>query len=130
MVKKNCEERLLKVETIIDAWFHRSLSIKGKITIINSLLISQMLYLSNVVEIPEWALNRYQNLIIRFLWNDKPAKISYKVLINDIKNGGLNLQDLRTKIKASKLAWIKKIYNPELITPWKAYLQTHFTFNI
>jgi hypothetical protein len=81
-----------------------------------------------VLEIPNWAIKRYQDLVLKFLWNEKPAKISYKVLISSIENGGLKLQDLKTKIQASKIMWVKNIINMKLISPWKAVLQTYLKF--
>jgi hypothetical protein len=65
-------------------------------------------------------------MIRDFIWDKKPAKIKYKCLINTIEEGGLRLQDLDTKIKAIKLKWYKLMIDKETVTPWKAYINTHF----
>ena len=66
---------------------------------------------------------KYNNIIADFVWNNKPTKIKHTTLIAPVAQGGLQLQDLQTKIDANKLTWIKNIINPEIKTPWKAYLQ-------
>ena len=54
-----------------------------------------------------------------FLWKG-PDKIARQSVINDCKYGGLNLIDIETSIKASRLTWIGKLFS-EGSLPWKAY---------
>jgi hypothetical protein len=68
-----------------------------------------MLYIASIIHIPKWAITKYTQLITNFIWDDKPAKIKYLTLIKPIAQGGLNLQDLNTKIEANKISWIKKL---------------------
>ena len=46
-------------------------------------------------------------------------------VINMLKNGGLNLTDLETQIKAISLSWISRILD-ERVGPWKSYFTFHF----
>ena len=66
-----------------------------------------MLYIASVIHIPKWAITKYNRLITNFIWDNEPPKIKYTTLIAPISQGGLNLQDLETKIKANKITWIK-----------------------
>jgi hypothetical protein len=115
--------KLAKIEGIIKIWTCRYLTLKGKITIVNSLLVSQMLYIASVIHIPQWAIEQYNTLIRNFIWDNKPPKIKYTTLIAPIELGGLKLQDLQTKIEANKLAWIKNLLNTSVKKNWKSYLQ-------
>ena len=45
-------------------------------------------------------------------------------VINTPKNGGLNLTDLETQIKAIRLSWISRIID-ERVGPWKSYFTFH-----
>jgi hypothetical protein len=45
-------------------------------------------------------------------------------LIAPIAQGGLQLQDIQTKVEANKITWITNICNTKIQTPWKAYLQS------
>ena len=53
-----------------------------------------------------------------FTWTDKIARLA---AVNDLKYGGLNLIDLETYVKSSRLAWLGRIF-AEGSSPWKAYI--------
>jgi hypothetical protein len=61
-----------------------------------------MLYIASAIHIPDWAIKIYQKMITNFIWDKKPPKIKYDTLIAPIPQGGINLQDLGTQIKANK----------------------------
>lgn len=46
-------------------------------------------------------------MIVDFIWNSKRSKISYSLLIQDIKAGGLRLADLETRIHTTHISMIK-----------------------
>ena len=82
-----------------------------------------MLYIASVIHIPKWAITKFKQMITSFIWSNKPAKIKYSTMIAPINRGGLQLQDLQTKIQANKISWIKLMINKQINTPWKAYLE-------
>jgi hypothetical protein len=84
-------------------WTLRKMTIRGKIQIINTMIISQMLYPGNVLHIPKKCIEEYNNIISQFIWDKKPPKIKYTSLINTIENGGMKLQDLTSKVEALKI---------------------------
>ena len=53
LLELNLDERLKKLGTILNIWKSRSLSLKGKITIIKTLAIPQIQFLFNMIYIPE-----------------------------------------------------------------------------
>ena len=59
-------------------------------------------------------------IIFNFLWKG-PDKIARQAVINDVEFGGLNITDIETLIKASRLAWIGKLFSNGSL-PWKAHL--------
>jgi hypothetical protein len=115
---KNFNDKIDKVNELLSMWTLRKMTIRGKIQIINTLIIPQMLYPSTVLGIPKKCISEYNDAIVKFIWNNKPPKVKYKSLINTIENGGLKLQDLQCKIK-----WIKQMEQNECNNPWKPYLE-------
>ena len=95
----NYKKRLKNMKNLLATWKCRKLSIKGKITVINTLVISPLLYLANVIHVPPQVITEVKGLITDFLWDGKPAKIAYNVMIQSIKNGGMNLVDFESKLK-------------------------------
>ena len=68
-----------------------------------------MLYIFSVLPTPEKFIKRLNTIIYNFLWNG-PDKIARLAVINDVKDGGLNLTDLETSIKSLRLAWIGRLF--------------------
>ena len=99
----NFKEKFNKIEGIMNQWCVRNLTLKGKILIANTLILSQLLYICSVVDTPKWVFTKYKELILQFIWNNKPAKVKYTSLINNIDNGGMCLQDLESKVKSLKI---------------------------
>ena len=65
-------------------------------------------------------IKQLNTIIFNFLWKG-PDKIARQAAINDVEFGGLNITDIETLIKASRLAWIGKLFSTGSL-PWKAYL--------
>ena len=76
----------------------------------NTLAISPLLYLANVIHVPSQVITEVKCLITDFLWDGKPAKIAYNVMIQSIKNGGMNLVDFESKVKSIKVSSIKTTF--------------------
>jgi len=64
-----------------------------------------------------------EKVIYKFLWKG-PDKVSRVSVINSLNDGGLNLTDLVTHIKALRLSWITRVIG-EREGPWKSYLLFH-----
>ena len=90
-------------------WKGRKLSLKGKITVINNLALPPLLYVGSIIHVPNIVFKEVKKHITDFIWDSKPSKIAYNVLIQGIQDGGLKLVDLETKVKSLKLAWVKRL---------------------
>ena len=68
------------------------MSIYGKITLINSLVLSQFTYLLMALPTPDDSfLKSYEQKIFHFIWNAKPDKIKRANLYNEYEFWGLKL---------------------------------------
>ena len=125
----NFKKRLKNMKNLLSAWKCRSLSIKGKITVINTLAISPLLYLANVIFVPPQVITEVKDSIVDFLWDGKPPKIAYNVLIQSIKKGGVKLIDMQSKIKALKFGYVKRLLDNSL-GKWKSAADYCYKTNI
>ena len=105
----NFKKRLKNMKNLLATWKCRKLSIKGKVTIINTLAVSPLIYLANVIYVPPQVITEIKEIIVDFLWDGKPPKIAYNVLIQNIKKGGVKLIDFGSKIKALKIGFVKRL---------------------
>ena len=109
------------MNTIINIWRSRSLSIKGKITIIKTLIIPQIHFLFSMIFIPENILKKIDTMLFDFLWNSKPAKIKRTTIIAPVSEGGLGMVDVYNVHLASKINWIKRLHDPSE-AKWKSVM--------
>ena len=103
MSEYNYLETIQKICNICKIWSYRSLSLLGKILVVNTLVISLFIYRLQVLSSPSQdILKRYKDIITEFLWEHKRPKIAYNRLITSYEQGGLQLQDLKLKDQALK----------------------------
>jgi hypothetical protein len=129
-INDNFKERLDKIENIVKLWCLRKMTLKGKIIIVNTLLMSQMIYICSVLQPPDWAIKKFKECVSNFIWNNKKPKVKYNCMIGNISDGGLKLQDLECKVKALKLRWIKQMIEEDNFPLWKAYLDSKYQYKI
>jgi len=108
VVELNFREKLGKLKTILNIWKQRRLTYKGKVVIVNSLALSQLQYISTVLYVPQMVINEVNDLIFKFLW-PKKAHVKKSVVIQNIQDGGLKMPEYEYKVKACKIAWIKRL---------------------
>ena len=68
----------------------------GRITIIKTLLASQLVYILTPLPTHHNALKDINTLLHKFLWDGKGDKIKRSIMINDYKEGGARMIDIVT----------------------------------
>ena len=109
------------MNTITNIWKSRCLSLKGKITIIKTLIIPQIHFLFAMIYIPVNILQKIDKILFDFLWSSKPAKIKRSTIIATIEEGGLGMVDVYNVHMASKISWIKRL-NDTSKAKWKTVM--------
>ena len=110
LLQKNFYDKLKDIRMQTRLWSCRGLSLYGKVTIIKSLLIPKMLHVFSILPASEDFIKQLNSIIYNFLWKG-PDKIARLATINDLKHGGLDLIDIETSIKASRLPWIGRLFS-------------------
>ena len=106
IVSKNYDVILEKVKKTLSLWYNRSLSLIGKVQVVNALVASQLVYKMMVLPtLPIRYVKSIDSLIRDYIWGGKKAKIAYKNLQNSKEEGGLNLVNLVLKDKSLKATW-------------------------
>ena len=70
-VDMNWQSKILIIKRIISGWEKRNLGILGKICVIKSFLLSQLIYLLQAICLPEKVLRMINTILYRFLWRKK-----------------------------------------------------------
>ena len=115
----NYQKKILNLKLLLNSWKCRKLSLKGKITIINNLALPPLLYTCSIIYTPLKVITEVKNIVLDFLWDGKPSKVAYNVMIQNIVDGGLKLVDIESKVKSLKAIWGKRFIT-ECGQKWKA----------
>ena len=100
----------MKAANQFDMWRARDLTLFGGVMILKSLGLSQLIYLSAILNIPEGFADLVKTKLFKFLWKNKRYRINYKRsgLYKDLEKGGLRMIDIEIMFKALKLQWWTK----------------------
>ncbi len=80
-VSYNLKPKKATLRNTLNIWKQRTLYIKGKITIINTLALSPLIYTLSLIDTPKEALKEINDIIQKIIWEGKTAKISQDSLI-------------------------------------------------
>lgn len=83
----NFKPQLAKVKGVCDSWSSRTLSVKGKVTLANSLMISLLQYQSSSISTPKRLFKEYRKIITDFIWSGRKPKVAYSTLILPVAQG-------------------------------------------
>ena len=99
------------METLLNIWRSRNLSLKGKITIMKTIILPQIQFLFSMIYIPDEILDKIDKLLFNYLWDCKRSKIKRTTITAKIENGGLGMIDVHEVHNASKCGWIKRLHD-------------------
>jgi exonuclease III len=107
--KENITNKIEKLEGNLKKWMVRNLSLEGKILIVKTFGLSQMIYNLQCYQILKSDLIRIERLIFKFLWSKKwkeqrpIERIKRSILKNNVESGGLNAPDIECLDRSLKL---------------------------
>lgn len=105
----NFRPQLTKIKGICESWSARSLSIKGRVTLVNSLMISLLQYQCASILTPPQIFKDYRKMVSDFIWSGRKAKVAYSTLILPVAQGGLHVMDLSSRVEVSILQWVRRL---------------------
>ena len=119
MINCNYQQIIQKASEVLNRWAARSLTMIGKIQVVNTLVMSLCTHKMSCLPSPSQEFHqKLKDIIIKFIWNDRRPKIAYHVLRQTITMGGLKLIDSKYKNISCKITWVKKLFG-QAKTFWK-----------
>ena len=130
--EKNWVSKITKIKQLISQWEKRNPSIWGKLCIIKSLLLSQIVYTMQAICIPDKILKEVNTLFYRFLWRKKDVnkrafeKVKRVVLNAEHDKGGINMIDVTVMQESFLCNWFYKLLKNEKKTKWTLIPSLYF----
>ena len=125
-LEANYADKFTKVSNSLGCWGLRRLALLGKITVLKSLIVSQLVYILSPLPTNQRVLEEINTLFFNFLWNGKGDKIKQNTMISNYSQGGLRMIYLISFNKALKSIWVKKYLDPENHGKWKFFLTGNY----
>ena len=113
--KLNMDKLFNSLESQLKQWSKRYLSILGKIQIVKTFGLSQILYIASTIVIPQQMEKKITELIYRFIWNNDinskkaPDRIKRSILTNKVKDLGFGMIDYREVIRSIRLKMLLRL---------------------
>ena len=105
----NFNLKINKLQTNLDIWKSRDLTLFGKVMIIKALGVASLIYSASNINVPKDIISNVKGRLFRFIWKNKMDKINRVGLYQDYEKGGLCMTDIEIMIKALRLAWIPRL---------------------
>ena len=109
MTKLNFENKLASIEKTLQIWSSRILSLKGKVSIIKTLVIPKIVYALSLTFCPTKILEKLDEILFSFLWDNKIPKIKCETIIANYCDGGLKMTDVFLVHESAKIRLLKRI---------------------
>ena len=100
--------KVQKLQTNLDIWKSRGLTVYGKVLTMKSLGLSNLIYSISNINVPKVIVSMVEHKMFRFLWKNKKDKIKRTSMYQDLSTGGIQMVDIELTIKSLRLAWIKR----------------------
>lgn len=130
-IEDNWVHRIANIVKILKLWSRRKLSIIGKIHILKTFGLSQLVFVMKSIIIPKHVLDQINTIFYRFLWkqqlNDKKAfeKVKRVVMGNEYDRGGLKMLEMNTFQDSILLEWAESYLSPKY-GDWKDLVNIFF----
>ena len=124
MRKSNVDAVAKKIDNILKKWSRRSLSVLGKILILKTFGVSQIIYLLQSMCLKPVDFKMLNSLLYKFIWNRNylaakaPERIKREIMNKPIKLGGLGMLDvaeLDNSLKLKALGRLERSKHPMLL---------------
>ena len=117
----NYKPKLKSIEATLNCWRARNLSLIGKICVVKTLLLPQLLYLFSVlcIKIPKKFFKELDGIFYKFIWSGGRDRVKRKYFCNDFALGGLRMIDPYVFAMSQKMAWVKLLLDKNYSSIWK-----------
>ena len=97
------------VQSVLNLWRYRNLTLKGQIVFFKSLAISKIVFQTLITPVPTHIIKDLERIQTSFLWNNSNSKIKHKTLCKRYENGGLKNVYIRNRVNSLQSSWVKRL---------------------
>ena len=117
LVTTNVRDAVAKMDKFFRTWSRRSLSTLGKILVVKTFGISQLIFLMQSIELKPAHFKFINNVIYKFIWNrhylasKAPERVKREIVNKPIKLGGFGMLDVASLDEGIKIKALGRLLN-------------------
>ena len=123
-------KRVEKLTNRLEAWKHRSLSLKGKALIVNTIALSGLVFVGTIYHLPPAIEKQVNRAIFQFIWAGKNELVSRKKMFQPTDKGGQGVVDIHLKTNALHLKFLQSIVDANYDSPWVYFARYNIGFQL
>ena len=125
-----------KINNQLKRWSCRNLSILGKILVVKTFGVSQIIYLSQSMQLSDTDFKKFNQLLYKFIWNrhylaaKAPERLRRDIVNKPMKQGGLGMLDiseLDASLKLKALGRLETSKHP-MLSILRTFVRTNFFY--
>jgi len=103
----NYDPILSGIETRLQIWKSRNLSLVGKVLIVKTQALSKLQFMASATEVPIEYVKKIKKCIYNFIWSGKD-RVAREILAKPWEEGGLKMPVLEDFIAAATIHWFRR----------------------
>ncbi|MCP3901139.1 MAG: hypothetical protein GY707_15650, partial [Desulfobacteraceae bacterium] len=107
--RSNYDDKFNEMEKVLNSWKNKNISVLERIKIVKVFALPKLTYIMSSLEISDTFVEKVQNSINCFIWNNKPPKIKQTVSYQKYEHGGLKIPNVELFVKANRANWMKRL---------------------
>ena len=86
-IKEECNflKIVSNVQSVLNLWRYRNLTLEGRIVVFKSLAISKIVFQALIAPVPTHVIKALETIQTSFLWNNSNPKIKHKMSVKDMR---------------------------------------------
>ena len=93
----NFDNKINRMSRQLNMWTQRNLTILGKILIVKTFGLSNLVYSFSTQTCNQPCINKIQKSVNKFIWQNKPPKVKHTTMIGPYDEGGVKAPDLESQ---------------------------------
>ena len=107
--EENFESKLKVIQSIMNNWRRRFITVRGKITLVKSLLLPKLTHILVSLPKPSIAfIKRLKSSIFHFIWGGKVDRLKRLSICKPYTDGGLAMIEVDSYVEALKATWVRR----------------------
>ncbi|KAG1040050.1 hypothetical protein G6F43_012369 [Rhizopus delemar] len=113
--RRYVEDHLLQnIKTQCSIYSQRNLSIRGRVTVTNTLLLSKLWYSLRVISLPKSFFRQIRSTIYQFISKGIKPGFRYALFCQPLSKGGLGLLDPFIQHRSLQVRWLRLLFTDDL----------------